>query len=173
MDCFEHEHDIDEYVFVDIKNIQECDGSKNKDWSVAEDDESFDLCDEEIVDDLSQCPSASASLCSETLFQLTETGESKNKETKENKSPSDSFPVRSRLSNKKRRKQIKKMKKAEAAAVAAAALAARGRLKASDVSHVSKKKATSSSKACKNNNIAVMCATQSYAEFRDECNAKN
>lgn len=140
---------------------------------MAEDDESFDLCDEEIVDDLSQCPSASASLCSETLFQLTETGESKTKEVKENQSPADSFPVRSRLSNKKRRKQIKKMKKAEAAALAAAALASRGRMQSSDVSNVSKKKATSSSKVCKNSNIAVLCATQSYAEFRDECNAKN
>jgi len=173
MDCFEHGHDIDEYVFVDIKNIQECDGSENKDWSIADDDESFDLCDEEMVDDLSQCPSASASLCSETLFQLTEHGVSKTNEVNENQMHIDSFPVRSRLSNKKRRKQIKKMKKAEAAAVAAAALASREKLKALDVPRGPKKKITSSSKGCKINNIAVMCATQSYAEFRDECNAKN
>lgn len=173
MDCFEHEHEIDEYVFVDIKNIQECNGSENKDWSIADDDESFDLCDEEMVDDLSQCPSASASLCSETLFQLTENGVSKTNEIKENQRPIDSFPVRSRLSNKKRRKQIKKMKKAEAAAAAAAMLASREKSKASDVLRGSKKKITSSSKGCKNNNIAVMCATQSYAEFRDECNSKN
>lgn len=169
MNYIEHEHDNEEYVFVDINHIKELVGSHGKNRSIADDDESFDLCDEELGDDLSQCPSASASLCSENLFQITESCDSTKDVLKNSKNAQSSSY--SRLSNKKRRKQIKKMKKAEAAAFAAAALANRASAKVSEVSQVPNKKVMST-KACKSS-IAVLCATQSYAEFRNECQVRN
>mmetsp|Transcript_3676 Transcript_3676/g.5410 ORF Transcript_3676/g.5410 Transcript_3676/m.5410 type:complete len:298 (+) Transcript_3676:85-978(+) len=80
----------------------------------------------------------------------------------------------SRLSNKKRRKKMKLMKKAAAAATAAAALA---EMKVdpppaiqqnSVISRPKSKSRSKSKRKGQRSNIAVVCATESIAQYRDE-----
>mmetsp|Transcript_4050 Transcript_4050/g.7772 ORF Transcript_4050/g.7772 Transcript_4050/m.7772 type:complete len:296 (+) Transcript_4050:102-989(+) len=86
-------------------------------------------------------------------------------------------PSASRLSNKKRRKKIKQQKKAAAAAAAAEALAAaNSRLKQANTPTVNV--ASTSAKQKKKCNatatsIAVLCATQSLTQYRQEIGLLN
>ena len=129
---------------------------------------------------LELCPSASASVCTETMFETLKDTTSSNAS---GKVPSKE-PSHSRLSNKKRRKKLKKQKKAAAAAAAAEALA----------SQTKQKKAANASRAVptltmpvssptplpsspstrkKAASIAVLCAAQSLAQYRQEVGVAN
>lgn len=93
----------------------------------------------------------------------------------------------SRLSNKKRRKKIKKQKKAAAAAAAVQSLAAQShktsitettsavtkKTSTSSSTSVNHKKTTSSSSSSARTSIAVLCATQSLAQYRQEIGLAN
>lgn len=106
------------------------------------------------------------------------------KEIEQRTSSTQGQMVKSRMSNKKRRKKMKLMKKAAAAAAAAEALAQAEANKnsesSSDSDHVeesrsrqvkkSKKKVQTTSSP--NANLAVTCATESLADYRDKHNIK-
>jgi hypothetical protein len=129
---------------------------------------------------LELCPSASASVCTETLFEtLKETTSSNVSGKVPGKEPSHS-----RLSNKKRRKKLKKQKKAAAAAAAAEALASQTKQKkAANASRsvptvtmpVSSPTPLSSSPNSRKKaaSIAVLCAAQSLAQYRQEVGVAN
>lgn len=135
--------------------------------------------------ELSQCPSASASVCTETMFDTLLTDA--NSVIASNGTVSDDKQTtHSRLSNKKRRKKLKKQKKAAAAAAAAEALASK-QSQNKTCSTVAPSPATSFALPVsipvsltltpksrkKAASIAVLCAAQSLAQYRQEIGIAN
>ena len=187
------------------------------------DEDSFDLCNDEELS-LSQSPSASASVCSEAMFEElnanplmlsnastsiaadpepekplerrdsiaslheepTKQQKQSSQEQKVPKSDADdqnnsSYPstsTGSRISNKKRRKQIKRQKRAAAAAAAAEALIAQHSITSTTgASTLGKNKKGKNSRSTTTPNpkapVAVHCAHQSLAEYRNEMKERN
>jgi|AntRauTorckE5430_2_1112549.scaffolds.fasta_scaffold16503_2 hypothetical protein len=148
---------------------------------------------------LSQSPSV-ASVCTDTMFdtmkehdrnyvtaddnlgQKTKTKNSRPRSSSNansTASTSTSCGKLSRLSNKKRRKQIKQQKKAAAAAAAAEALASQSVNQTKDApvsTHITNFSTAAIPKMKKKSNatsIAVLCATQSLVQYRQEIGLVN
>lgn len=179
-----------------LSSFDLCDEELAIDTSDAE----MKLVEEATSDDgslhLSQSPSV-ASVCTETMFdtmkdqdgnagETTKDGTASQNQTAKNSRPrsvsnanstastSSNAGNHSRLSNKKRRKQVKQQKKAAAAAAAADALASQSphQTKVASpkaiITVVPKAKIKSNATS-----IAVLCATQSLAQYRQEIGLMN
>lgn len=207
-ECLNEEN---EYVFVEVDH-------QEMDYEILDED-SFDLCNDEELS-LSQSPSASASVCSEAMFEELNANplmlsnvstsiadpepetrekplerrdsiaslheEPTKQSSQEQKDPIDvddqnsSYPsssAGSRISNKKRRKQIKRQKRAAAAAAAAEALIAQHSNTPTVPSALVKNKKGNNSRSTTTPNpkapVAVLCAHQSLAEYRNEMKERN
>ena len=145
---------------------------------------------------LSQSPSV-ASVCTETMFDTmkdhdanagdaTKNGKDSEKQTAKNSRPRSVSNANStaststnagnhcRLSNKKRRKQVKQQKKAAAAAAAAEALASQSTPQPKVASTQPINTVVPNAKIKSNaTSIAVLCATQSLAQYRQEIGLMN
>ncbi len=145
--------------------------------------------------ELSQCPSASASVCTDTMFETMREDATVTSLISKNVGSANASTAaatsetkqsgHSRLSNKKRRKKLKKQKKAAAAAAAAEALEASKKPKDSNPATATKSSAPvvtvpvathlspRYSKKKQAANIAVLCAAQSLAQYRQEIGIGN